>query len=120
MNISDAEARVMEVLWTRAPLSSRDVIESLSPVEGWSPKTVRTLLDRLHAKGAIERRRDERLFVYSPLLRREEWLKAQTSELVERHCQGRLAPLVSAFASSEALSETDRREILALLKGESS
>jgi BlaI family transcriptional regulator, penicillinase repressor len=120
MNISDAEARVMEVLWTDAPLNAREIIARLSGVEAWSPKTIRTLLDRLHAKGAIERGRQDRVFIYGPLLDRDDWLKSQTSELVERHCQGRLAPLVSAFASSEALSEADRQEILAILQGQTS
>lgn len=117
MNISDAEAQVMEVLWTSAPLSSRDVIERLSEVEEWSPKTVRTLLDRLHAKGAVERSRQDRLFVYSPLLARDQWLTTQTDELIQRHCHGRLAPLVSAFADARPLSEQDRKEILAILEG---
>ncbi len=117
--ISDAEAEVMEVLWDgrcgNRFLTSRDIVESLGSNRGWSPKTVRTLLDRLYAKGAVERQLDGRVYTYRPLLAREDWLETQARELVDRHCHGRLAPLVSAFAGSHGLSDEDRREILALL-----
>ncbi|MEA5446022.1 BlaI/MecI/CopY family transcriptional regulator [Gammaproteobacteria bacterium AB-CW1] len=116
MKISDAEVRVMEALWAAQPLGSGEVVEAVSAHEDWSPKTIRTLLDRLHRKGAVRREKAGRQYHYWPCLAREEWLRQQTGELIGKHCDGRLAPLVSAFASNESISEQDRREILALLE----
>lgn len=117
--ISDAEAKVMDVLWDACSgdefLCSRELVERLSQTRNWSPKTVRTLLDRLHAKGAVERQLNGRSYAYRPILAREDWLESQARELVDRHCHGRLAPLVSAFAGSKGLSDADRSELLALL-----
>ncbi len=120
MNISDAEARVMAVLWASAPLSSGQVVACLSNEENWSPKTIRTLLDRLHAKGALARELPDRVYLYRPLISHQQWLQTQATALVETHFNGRLAPLVSAFASSQPLSDRDREEILAILEGKNS
>lgn len=106
----------MEVLWDRHPRTSGEVVEAVAELEAWSPKTVRTLLDRLTAKGAVSRRRVGRRYCYRPEFTREQWLRERAGELVHTHCRGRLAPLVSAFASEEALSASDREEILALLR----
>lgn len=106
----------MEVLWREHPLASGEIVQRLTGETGWSPKTVRTLLDRLTAKGAIERSRPDRYYHYRPLLSREQWLHDQTESLVDAHCDGRLAPLVAAFAQAEKLSEADRREIREILE----
>ncbi|MDQ2070814.1 BlaI/MecI/CopY family transcriptional regulator [Natronospira bacteriovora] len=116
MKISESESRVMEVLWDAQPQHSGDIVAAVTAREDWSPKTVRTLLARLLDKGAVRREGGSRPFLYSPCLSREDWLREQTGQLVDSHCQGRLAPLVSAFARREKLSEEDRREILAILK----
>lgn len=116
VNISPSESRVMEVLWRNSPLESGEIAARLRPDTQWSPKTVRTLLDRLVAKRAVERTRRGRNYCYSPRLSRQQWLHRQTESLVKTHCDGRLAPLVAAFARTEQLSDTDREEIRALLE----
>lgn len=116
MKISESEAQVMEVLWEQHPKTSGEVVEAVSRREDWSPKTIRTLLTRLLEKGAVSRSGSGRQYRYSPEISREEWLRDRAGNLIETHCRGRLAPLVSAFASSESLSEEDRAEILAILR----
>lgn len=116
MKISESESRVMEVLWREAPLTSAEVAERVAPEEGWSPKTVRTLLDRLVRKQAVSRQKSGRLYQFRPAIDREDWIREKAGDLVERHLEGRLAPLVAAFAEREKLSEADRREILRMLE----
>lgn len=116
MRITESESHVMEALWKASPLTSGAIVRRVAPVAGWSPKTVRTLLDRLIDKGALSRDKQGRQYRYRPLLSREQWLRQQAAELVENHCDGRLAPLVAAFADAEHISPSDRREILELLE----
>lgn len=105
----------METLWDQHPKTSGQVVEAISRNQDWSPKTIRTLLARLVDKGAVSRSGAGRGYRYSPALSREDWLSECAGNLIETHCEGRLAPLVSAFAHRESLSEKDRREILAIL-----
>ena len=70
--ISEAEWRVMEALWSAHPVDANEVIKQLAPQTGWNPKTIRTLLTRLVIKGAAGVDRSGRLYRYFPLVRKEE------------------------------------------------
>ena len=67
MRISDAELEVMEALWSAAhPLTAAEAAERIGAERGWSLATVKTMLSRLAAKGAVKHREDGRRFLYSP------------------------------------------------------
>ena len=53
MQISEAEAMVMEVLWKQSPMAADEVVAALSVSTDWAEPTVKTLLNRLLSKGAI-------------------------------------------------------------------
>ena len=55
--ISEAEHAVMEALWEKSPLTAADVCDSVCEERGWSMPTVKTLLSRLVAKGAVRKGR---------------------------------------------------------------
>jgi predicted transcriptional regulator len=50
--ISDAEWDVMQAAWRREAFTAQEMIDELSHRD-WSPRTVKTLLGRLLAKGAL-------------------------------------------------------------------
>ena len=114
--ISDAESEVMQVLWRKAPLSADEVIEALAARQDWQEPTIKTLLNRLLNKGAISAERDGRRYLYSPLLQREDWLLEQSSSLLERLFDGRVAPLVAHFSQHRRLSQKDVVELRRLIE----
>jgi BlaI family transcriptional regulator, penicillinase repressor len=114
--ISEAEHAVMEALWTESPLPAADVCDRVCASRDWTMPTVKTLLSRLVAKGAVATEPDGRRFLYSPLVERSEYLGSESKRLVERLFGGRAAPLFAHLAESEALTEEDLVEIEALLK----
>lgn len=116
MQISDAESRVMHVLWLQAPLSAEDVIERLQPETGWHEKTIKTLLNRLLRKGALAASRDGRRYLYRPALAREAYRAAESRSFVERVFDGRLSSLLAHFGEHEALGEAEIAELRALLE----
>lgn len=115
--ISDAELDLMEVLWaTDHPLTSSEVVDRLQTQRGWSVATVKTMLSRLTAKGAITHCEDGRRFLYSPAIERQAYVGSESRRLVERLFGGRLSPLVARLAEEHALDERDIAEIEKLLK----
>ena len=114
--ISEAEHAVMEALWDKSPLTAADVCERVCEERDWSMPTVKTLLGRLVAKGAVETKPDGRRFLYTPLIARAEYVGSESRRLVARLFGGRAAPLFAHLAESEALTEQDLAEIEALLK----
>lgn len=117
MQISDAESTVMEVIWTASPRGSDEIVAELARGHAWHASTVKTLLNRLVRKGALEVARDGRRFLYSPLLTRQAWIEGQSRGLIDRLFDGRLAPLVAHLAASRALSADDVAELKRLVEG---
>jgi len=114
--ISDAEAQVMEVLWTEQPLSADEVATRLTGKVAWQLSTVKTLLGRLLAKGAVAADKDGRRFLYRPLLARQDWVAQQSRSLLDRLFGGQLAPLVAQFSAQRKLTAADRAALEKLLK----
>ena len=116
MQISEAESRVMQVLWERGPSTADDVMQALSGVSDWQDATVKTLLNRLLNKGAIAAAKEGRRYLYSPVLAREAWVAQQSEGLLERLFGGRVAPLVAHFSERGRLSEADVAQLRKLLE----
>ncbi|HEY0588697.1 MAG TPA: BlaI/MecI/CopY family transcriptional regulator [Pseudoduganella sp.] len=115
IQISEAEAQVMQVLWERHPQTAEEVCEALSG-QGWQDATIKTLLNRLLNKGAISAQKDGRRYLYAPALEREDWLAGESQGFLDRMFNGRLAPLVAHFSQHKALSKADIAELKKLLK----
>lgn len=114
--ISEAEYAVMEVLWDRGTTSAADVCDAVCKTRDWSLATVKTLLSRLVAKNAIAAEPDGRRYLYSPLIKRSEYVGGESRRLVDRLFGGSASSLFAHLAEQEALTEDDLKDIEALLK----
>lgn len=114
--ISEAEHAVMEALWEKSPQTAAEVCEKVCDERGWAMPTVKTLLSRLVAKGAVSTEPDGRRFLYTPLLERVDYVGGESRRLVDRLFGGRAAPLFAHLAETEALSDDDIAEIERLLQ----
>lgn len=117
MQISDAEAVVMDVLWAASPRSADEVVAALAGQQDWQEATIKTLLNRLLNKGAISAERDGRRYLYAPVLTREQYVRSQSQGLLDRLFGGRLAPLVAQFSEQRGLQPEDIAALRALLDG---
>ena len=115
--ISDAELHVMDVLWAAAgPLTATDVADRIDEARGWSLATVKTMLSRLVAKGALTHREDGRRYSYSPAIERDSYVSGESRRFVDRMFGGRLSPLVARLAEEDALDADDIAAIEAILR----
>lgn len=113
--ISEAESRVMAVLWGQAPQSSEEIVARLADPNGWHEKTIRTLLSRLLSKGAVSATKDGRRYLYSPCMRREDWQQLESRSLLDRVFGGKVAPLLAHFNKHEDFSPKDIAELRKLV-----
>lgn len=115
--ISDAELHVMDVLWAAAgPLTATEIADRIEPERGWSLATVKTMLSRLAAKGALSHREEGRRYLYSPAIERDSYVGSESRRFVDRMFGGRLSPLVARLAEEDSLDEDDIAAIEAILK----
>jgi predicted transcriptional regulator len=71
--LGDLESAIMTELWRSGqPVKVREVLERLDTGKKLAYNTVMTVLDNLHRKGWVDRRRDGKAYWYWPELGREE------------------------------------------------
>lgn len=117
MRISEAESKVMEVLWRRhTPQSAEDVHAALGAQEDWQEATVKTLLNRLLKKRAIAAERDGRRYLYRPLIKRADYVHTESKSLLDRLYGGRVSALVVHFSQHMKLDENEIAELRALIE----
>lgn len=115
--ISEAELVVMETLWSAGqPLTAAEVTQRIDAAREWSDRTVKTMLGRLLAKGALIHEEDGRRYLYRPAVERDHYVAGESRRLVDRLFGGRAAPLVAHLAEGDGLAPEDIAELEALLK----
>ena len=114
--ITEAESAVMKVLWRTSPIATDDLIAALEHPRKWHASTVKTLLTRLLKKGAIRAHREGRRYLYSPVMKREQWLTDESTGLLDRLFGGRVAPLVAHFSERRKLSKKDIADLKQLIQ----
>ncbi len=100
------ELRVLQALWRHArPATVRDLHGEFSAI---AYTTLMTTLDRLHRKGVLDRRKEERAFAYWPRSSRDalqsELAHATLADLLQSD-ESSLRPIISMFV--DAVSAKD-------------
>jgi predicted transcriptional regulator len=80
------ESTVMEALWRQGAGNVRDVGARLGRPLAYT--TVMTTLDRLFKKGLLDRRKQDRAFVYSPRYSRTQWQRKRAGEFMAGYLTG--------------------------------
>lgn len=115
LRISEAEWRVMEVLWELETARPAEIIEALEIEADWNHRTIRTLLSRLNKKGAVKAVESGARYRYAPAVSRDECLRVERRSFVRRFFSGDVRALVTHFVQSDSLSSKDLKELRTLL-----
>ena len=118
--ISDAEWGVMQALWGSAgPLTSAEIVMRVKSGRDRSPRTIKTLLQRLVAKGFVKYTVDEadsRVYHYAPKVTEEECIQRENRDFVSQYYRGDVGGMLARFINESDLSEEQIRELSALLR----
>lgn len=115
IKISAAESQIMELLWRSSPRTPEEIIGQVGAAHQWADGTVRTLITRLLKKGAISGAREEGRYHYRPLVKRADYVQAESQGLLDRLFHGEVAPLVAHFAEHRALTAKDLETLKRLI-----
>lgn len=113
--LSRAQREVMEIIWDAGEASVQDVTRQLNKVRPVARNTVRTLMERMEAKGWLRHRSEGRSYVYSATVPREESLGQRVLEIVDKACGGNPEKLMMALLDYRGLSEEEVERIAGML-----
>jgi predicted transcriptional regulator len=83
-SLTDAELRLMEVLWEKGSATVSEVVEGLPKNVPLAYSTVLTTLRILENKGYLRHKKDGRAFVYRPVVGREQACENAITHLLRR------------------------------------
>jgi BlaI family penicillinase repressor len=114
--ITNAELSILQILWERGEAITREITAALYE-EVTDPKmaSAQKLLERLEAKGCVQRDRSERAHRFRALVSREDFLRSRLQALADRLCDGAVVPLVTALLRSKGLSRREREKLRKLI-----
>lgn len=116
MSISESEKIIMDVLWSASPLTANQIIERLDADLKWNDKTVKTLINRLLKKNAIQFEKNGREYLYSPVLKQQAYIHSVSRKFVQNFFGGSLSSLVATFAKQESLDPAEIDELKSLVQ----
>ena len=116
ISLSDGEWKLMNLLWDEEPLTIGQMVDSLKSDTGWTKATVNIMLNRLAEKGAVRIEAGERRKLFYPVLGREQAVKEEAMNTLEKIRTGGIGLLISTMAKSSELTDEDIDELYRILK----
>lgn len=116
IELTEAEWSVIKAIWENQPCTAPEIQARLEATTGWTYSTVRTLMDRMVAKGLLSSQKDGKMTVFRSLISREQ---AQSGELLYalKHAfDGALTPFVQCLLDTRGLTEQELDELDALIR----
>ena len=115
VELTEAEWSVIKAVWETEPCTAPIIQEKLFKPTGWHYSTVRTLMDRMVAKGVLKSKKEGKLTVYQSAVTRAQ---AQSGELLYalKHAfNGALTPMVQCLLETNDVSRDELDKLKQLI-----
>jgi predicted transcriptional regulator len=118
LNLTEAELRLMDIIWEKGSATVAEVSEALPKTLGLAYNTVLTTLRILEEKGYVRhsKSKEGRAFIYKAVVSRERASRSAVRSLLGRFFGNSAEALVLNLLEDEDLSEGERKRIQTLLK----
>ena len=116
VKLSEAEWKVMNLLWNKAPQTMMQITNHFKESTGWTKHTVMTFLKRMEEKGAIHYKEGERAKLYYPDIDKDEAVIQETEEFLHKVFDGRMGLMLNTMVEKKALSKSEIAELYDILK----
>ena len=115
-SLTDAEARVMAVLWESQRATVADVVRVLSKRRVVSYSTVQTILRILETKGYVAHDKVARAFIYRPVVDERQARRRALRHLASRLFKGSPSLLVLNVLEDERIDPNELRQLKKLIE----
>jgi BlaI family penicillinase repressor len=114
--LTEAEWTIIKAVWDAEPCTAPAIQEKLFQATGWHYSTVRTLMDRMAAKGALRAKKQGKLTIYQSAVTRGEAQRGEMVYALKHIFNGALTPMVQCLLEDRHLDEKELASLEALIK----
>jgi predicted transcriptional regulator len=115
--LTEAELRIMEVLWEKGAATVQQVLERMPPKPALAYNSVLTTVRILEKKGYVEHVKDGRAHVYQPLLGRKQASQSEIRHLINRFFGDSHEELVLNILEDRGLDAEEIGRLRQMLQG---
>lgn len=105
--ISDSEWTIMQVLWSKGPASSQEIVALIQQKKTWAPTTIKTLISRLIQKGFIHSEKQGKKPIYHPTVSEKASMISASENLFMHICSKKIGITISQLIQQATLSHED-------------
>lgn len=113
--ISEAEFEIMKVIWDNSPINTKEIVDIVTKSSNWNMRTIHTLIARLEKKGAIKHKKDGRIYIYFPVVKKEDYINSESKSFINKFYNGAVNKMVMNFIQNDMLSLEDIQELKNIL-----
>lgn len=108
--LTEAEWTIIKAVWEKEPCTAPEIQEKLHKQTAWAYSTVRTLMDRMVAKGLLAAKKERNLTLYSSAVTRAQAQRGELLYALKNAFNGALSPMLECLLDTKDLSreELDR------------
>ena len=110
-SIGDQELALLQYLAERGGATVGEAAEEYGVPRGLARSTVLTMMERLRAKGRLERRQVEGVYLYTSLAAAGEVMRGVVKSFVEKTLGGSVSPFVTYLTEEAEVSAEDLAEL---------
>src|SRR6516164_16269 len=111
IELTEAEWSIIKAVWETEPCTAPAIQEKLFKPTGWHYSTVRTLMDRMVAKGALRAKKEGKLTIYTSAVTRAEAQRGELFYTLKHAFNGALTPMVQCLLESNQLDADELAQI---------
>jgi BlaI family transcriptional regulator, penicillinase repressor len=116
VELTEAEWSVIKAIWENEPCTAPAIQEKLFKPMGWTYSTVRTLMDRMVAKGVLKARKEGKLTIYNSAVTREQAQHGELFYALKHAFNGALTPMVQCLLESKDLNVAELAQLESLIQ----
>jgi predicted transcriptional regulator len=113
--LTEAELRIMNVLWVRGSGTVQQVLDSISQAPSIAYNSVLTTIRVLERKGYLKHLKDGRAHVYTPLVGKQEATRSEIRHLVSRFFKDSHEQLVLNVLEDQSLEPEEIKRLRRML-----
>lgn len=117
--LTDAEWKIMTVLWDQSPRTMIEITNTLKDETGWTKHTVMSFLKRMEEKGALHFEEGAKAKLYYPNWKKEDVCIQETEDFLNKVFHGKIGLMLNAMVQQKALSAQEIGELYQILEEES-
>ncbi len=116
IELTEAEWSVIKAIWENEPSTAPAIQEKLFQATGWTYSTVRTLMDRMVAKGVLRAKKEGKLTIYHSAITRAQAQRGELFYALKHAFNGALTPMVQCLLESKELGADELAQLESLIR----